>query len=58
MRILKKITILVAVATIFMGCTGDSITKEECVNQGKKYKVTEVLNLRTGKYEEKAVCSN
>ena len=52
----KKIVFLLTIIVFFQGCTNSEITKEDCIKEKKKYKITKVLNLRTGKYQAKVVC--
>jgi uncharacterized protein YceK len=54
---MKNFLIIFMISFILSGCIDDKIiTKEECIKLGKVYKTEKVLNLRTGKYNDKAVC--
>ncbi|MGM0518753.1 MAG: hypothetical protein ACQERD_03800 [Campylobacterota bacterium] len=58
MRYLRSLTILLAIIIFIQGCTSSEVTKDDCIKDGKKYKITKVLNLRTGKYQAKTICLN
>lgn len=53
---MKKQLLLLAIPFLFIGCTQNTVTKEDCLKEGKVLKSTKKLNYRTGDYEYKYVC--
>lgn len=54
---MKNLLLFIAIALLFTACTRNSIpTKEECLKQGMNLTSANVLNYRTGKYEERFFC--
>lgn len=57
MKIIRKILPLFLITLLLCSCEQNKeVTAEECINQNKILKTTNVLNLRTGKYQEKKEC--
>lgn len=55
---MKNLFFVFLVFTLFIGCTNNEVTKEDCEKQGKVLKVKKVLNFRTGKLEIRKECVN
>lgn len=57
MKIIRKILPLFLITLLLSSCEQNKeVTAEECKNQNKVLKTTKILNLRTGKYEDKKEC--
>ncbi len=57
MKIIRKILPLFLITLLLCSCQQNrEVTVEECKNQNKVLKTTNVLNLRTGKYQDKKEC--
>ena len=57
MKVIRKILSLLLITLFLCSCEQNKeVTSEECKNQNKVLKTTNVLNFRTGKYEDKKEC--
>ena len=57
---MKSINILILTIFILVmaGCNSQNnkLTKQDCLNENKNYKIEKQLNYRTGKYENRVIC--
>jgi len=54
---MMKLFIIITISILFIGCfENQEVTQEECKKLGKIYKKENVLNYRTGNYEDRAWC--
>ncbi|ADG92407.1 hypothetical protein Arnit_0742 [Arcobacter nitrofigilis DSM 7299] len=51
-----KIIILLFYSVLFISCTSNETTIEDCTKLNKKYKIKNVLNYRTGERVDKVFC--
>lgn len=53
-----NIFILTIFTLVIAGCNSQNnkITKQDCIDENKKYKIEKQLNYRTGKYEDRVIC--
>lgn len=57
MKVINFLTAIIFLLVI-TGCHNQNtkISKQDCINKNKKYKIEKQLNYRTGKYVERVVC--
>lgn len=56
---MKNLIILVLAVLFFSGCLNNdisSLSKNECMKQGFKYKIKKRFNFRSGIYEKESIC--
>ena len=51
-----KLLILLFYSLLFISCTSNETTIEDCIKENKKYKIENVLNYRTGERVDKVFC--
>jgi 3-keto-L-gulonate-6-phosphate decarboxylase len=51
-----KLLILLFYSLLFISCTSNENTIEDCTKVNKKYKIENVLNYRTGERVDKVFC--
>lgn len=52
---MKSLILVLPIIFLLSSCK-DEVTKEDCLKDGKKYRVEKFLNLRTGERESRIVC--
>ena len=56
---MKNLIILILSILFFSGCFNNdisSLSRNDCIKQGFKYKINKRLNFRSGSYEVESIC--